>query len=81
MSEFWIEKCENKKCGAERRIESQVPTLDPDAQNWIYVRLGQGRICSFCGKCGVAIRLELEKYLPELAIPMPESDADRGPIQ
>jgi hypothetical protein len=82
MSEFWVEKCENRTCGAERRIESCVPTADPDARNWIYVRLGTGSpISSFCGKCGAAIRLELEKLLPELAIPMPESDADRGPIQ
>jgi hypothetical protein len=81
MSEFWVEKCENKKCGAERRIESQVPTADPDAANWIYVRVGQGHISSFCGKCGAAIRAELVKVLPELDLPMPDSDADRGPIQ
>lgn len=81
MSEFWIEKCENKKCGAERRFESQVPTADPDGANWIYIRLGGGRISSFCGKCSAALRAEYARLLPELGIPLPESDADRGPIQ
>jgi hypothetical protein len=82
VAEFWVEKCENRKCGAERRIESQVPTADPEAANWIYIRVGTvGRISSFCGKCGATIRAELVKLLPELELPVPESDADRGPIQ
>ncbi len=83
MSEFWVEKCENPKCGAERRIESCVPTQDVDAESWIYVRVGpNGRsIHSFCGRCAAAIRVELVKILPSLDLPMPESDADRGPIQ
>ena len=81
MSEFWVEKCENPECGAERRIQSNVPTADPEAENWIYVRVGaSGPIRSFCGKCSAAIRAELAKIFP-LDLPMPESDADRGPIQ
>lgn len=80
--EFWVEKCESPKCGAERRIQSMVPTADPDGDTWIYVRVGPngGMIHSFCGRCGAAIRAELAKIFP-LDLPMPESDADRGPIQ
>jgi hypothetical protein len=82
VSEFWTEKCENKKCGAERRFESQVPTADPDGANWIYIRLGtSGHISSFCGKCSAALRTEFARLTPDLVIPLPESDADRGPIQ
>lgn len=83
MSEFWIDKCDNPKCGAERRIESAVLTADPDSVNWMYVRCGPNGclIRSFCPKCSVGFRRELLKILPELDLPMPESDADRGPIQ
>jgi hypothetical protein len=83
MSEFWVEKCENPKCGSERRIQSCVPTLDPDAESWIYIRVGPngGVIHSFCPSCAAPIRAELAKVMPALDLPMPESDADRGPIQ
>jgi len=63
LSEFWIEKCDNEKCGAEQRVESQVPTaLDP---NWVYVQLDKGgKIVCFCGRCAAPIRELVKGMLP-----------------
>jgi hypothetical protein len=78
VSEFWIEKCDNEKCGAEQRVESMVPTsLDPA---WLYVMLEKGgKVLSFCGKCSRPLRELLKSIAPMPALP--ESQADRGPIQ
>lgn len=77
MSEFWIEKCDNAKCGAEQRVESMMPTaLEP---GWIYLMLEKGgKVFSFCGKCAAPFRALIKTVLP---IELPESQADRGPIQ
>ncbi|HLZ12537.1 MAG TPA: hypothetical protein VKP58_08115 [Candidatus Acidoferrum sp.] len=77
MSEIWIEKCDNAKCGAEQRVESMVPTLlDP---TWLYVILEKGgKVLCFCGKCAAPIREMLKNLLPAAA---PEIPPPQGPVQ
>jgi len=81
VSEFWIEKCDNPKCGAEQRVQSMVPTaVDP---TWFYFMLEKGgnALC-FCGRCAAPIRVLLESLLPPPAAPpTPEIPTPQGPIQ
>jgi hypothetical protein len=81
MSEFLVEKCD--KCGQEKRRTLTPPgvlvVFDSGMSDWLKLQLGFADVKSLCPVCTVPVRELLKELFP---MPdLPESDADRGPIQ
>lgn len=81
MAEFIVEKCD--KCGAEKKrplpLGNAVVVFDSAVSGWLKLQMGFGEVKSLCEKCTVPVRELLKDLFPMPELP--ESDADRGPIQ
>ncbi|HLZ52055.1 MAG TPA: hypothetical protein VKP61_15015 [Candidatus Acidoferrum sp.] len=83
MSEFIVEKCD--RCGHELRrtppAGGAIVLVDTRVSEWMKIQLGNGEVKSLCPPCTAPVRELLKPMFPLLLPDLPDSDADRGPIQ
>lgn len=80
--DFLVTRCD--QCGVEKRREArpgEIVLFDSELAKWLQLQLGEGKVKSLCEVCNRPIREQFKNLFPPALPDLPESDADRGPIQ